>query len=170
MAATYPLYNNKWIIEANPDGHLINSTDKKEYEYLFWEGKFNYDKAHLNFNEGFVVTSEDALNFLQNSLTYIGLNAKEQNDFIVFWLPELKKHSYNFIHFRLNNDCEYFSTNVITPKPESELRLIMEFKPISNNISIPPQVLPKFHRNGFSVVEWGGIELTDVINIDNKKL
>jgi hypothetical protein len=169
IGTTYPLYNGKWIVDAYPDGHLINSSDNKEYYYLFWDGKFKYDRSHLNFNDGFIVSAKDALVFLQNSLTAIGLNAKEQNDFIVFWLPELQRHSYTYIHFRLNDDCAYFSTNTVIPKPESVLRVIMEFKPVNKYISIKPQILPEFKRTGFSLVEWGGIELTDDISIGNQK-
>lgn len=170
LTVTYPLYKNGWTVEAHPDGHLINAEDGKMYYYLFWDGKFKYDKAHLKFDDGFVVKQNGALTFLQNTLTQIGLNDKEQNDFIVFWLPELQKHPYTFVHFRLNEECEYISSNLVIPAPVSQLRLIMEFKPVSKNIYIRPQVIPSFKREGFVLVEWGGAEIKDEIIAGNQKL
>ncbi|MHC5076756.1 MAG: hypothetical protein ACYTFM_10040, partial [Planctomycetota bacterium] len=34
----FDLELDAWVVEAHPDGTLINSADGKEYPYLFWEG------------------------------------------------------------------------------------------------------------------------------------
>ncbi|MEI7477732.1 MAG: hypothetical protein WCJ81_04390 [bacterium] len=40
IVADYPAYDPQlsgWLVQASPDGTLINMKDKKEYSYLFWE-------------------------------------------------------------------------------------------------------------------------------------
>ena len=45
---------------------------------------------------------------------------------------------------------------VITPKPDSLLRVFMVYKPLQQKITVPEQELKPFTRKGFTVVEWGG--------------
>lgn len=158
LIADYPAYNyfmKGWSITAYPDGKIIN-TDGKEYSYLFWEGKpsipTNYDLS-----TGFVVKGEDTISFLQDTLSKIGLTPKEYNEFIVYWYPKMKDNKYNLIHFA---DKQYTDTAplVVTPKPDSMLRVFMVFKPLDKEINIKSQEIKPFERRGFSVVEWGGTE------------
>jgi hypothetical protein len=159
IIADYPIYDIKqkgWTVTASPDGKIIGA-DGKEYSYLFWEGEpaipINYDLS-----TGFIIKGEDTVRFLQESLSYMGLTPKEYNEFIVFWYPKMKDNKYNFINFAGE---EYTNTAplVITPKPDSMLRVFMVFKPLDKMIDIKPQELKQFNRVGFSVVEWGGTEL-----------
>lgn len=48
---------------------------------------------------------------------------------------------------------------LITPKPDSILRVILVFKPLKKYIEIEPQELKPFTREGFTVVEWGGTQV-----------
>ena len=43
-----------------------------------------------NYSEGFYVEDKDAIKFLEEKLSIIGLNDKEKNEFIMYWLPVLK--------------------------------------------------------------------------------
>ncbi|MFH1608507.1 MAG: hypothetical protein ABH951_00615 [Patescibacteria group bacterium] len=159
LIADYPEYNIEekgWTVIASPNGKLIGA-DGKEYSYLFWEGKptnqINYDLS-----TGFIVRGEDTREFLQNTLSKIGLTPKEYNEFIVYWYPKMKDNKYNLIHFAGN---EYTNTAplIITPKPDSILRVFMVFKPLTKETSINIQEIKPFIREGFSVIEWGGTEL-----------
>jgi hypothetical protein len=49
---------------------------------------------------------------------------------------------------------------MITPKPDSELRVFMVYKPLKKKIDLPEQKLQPFERRGFTVVEWGGSKVS----------
>ena len=155
LTYTYPDYNDGWDVTAKCDGTLINKEDNREYSYLFWEGV-----SYINWNieEGFVVKGEDTKEFLQEKLEYMGLTAKEYNEFIVYWLPKLQENKYNLIYFA----GEEYNENAkleITPTPDSILRVMMVYKPLDKHIEIKEQKLEKWERKGFAVVEWGGTEV-----------
>lgn len=103
----------------------------------------------------FFVTPDSALDFLEDKLNQIGLNDKEANDFISFWLPVLQRNQNSLVSFQFDN---YSSSHLlkIDPQPDSILRVFLAIRPIKNRLSIAPQELPRFNRIGFSVVEWGG--------------
>lgn len=156
LIATYPVYNSGWEVVASPDGSLLNKSDNQTYQYLFYEG--NYEKK-ISFDCGFSVPKELTIPFLQESLKKIGLIPREYNDMISFWLPELNKHEWNFIHFSINREYSAYSTLEVVPKPDSEIRVMMEFSGMNNKLDIPSQNLPSLERNGFTLVEWGGVEV-----------
>lgn len=150
-------------MQATPEGQLTNKSDNRIYEYLFWDGSYSFGESHYNYKSGFYVKSENTIEFLQTKLSYIGLNNKEINDFIVFWLPELSKNDENFIYFRINDNIDNSSVLDISPKPDSEIRLFMEFEKYRNQQKLPEQILPKLTRKGFTVLEWGGAEINTPI-------
>lgn len=150
---TYPEYEDSWAVTARPDGTLISETT--EYPYLFWEGNvMNYSPK---FDEGFLVSRKETVSFLEEKLKILGLNEKEQADFITYWAPQLIKNDYNIIKF----DTEEYATRVslnIEPKPDSMIRVFMIYKAANKNESIKKQELNGVERKGFVAVEWGGGE------------
>ena len=157
IKTTYPPYKSEWRVIAKPDGKLFDNKGR-EYAYLFWDGDYN-GKLSVNNKDGFVVSGDSTIQFLENSLDKIGLNPKEQNDFITYWAPKLNQNKYNYIHFRINNECNEIAKLEVEPKPESILRIYMEFQALDKKIYPKPQVFEKFIRNGFTLVEWGGVEI-----------
>ena len=152
IICTYPTYYEGWTVTAHPDGMLINQKDGKEYSYLFWEGNSNIE---YDMSKGFIVKGEDTAEFLRDKLEYIGLTPKEYNEFIVYWLPKMQNNPYNLITFQ----NEIYTDNAeleIIPEPDSILRVFMAYKPLKEVISIEEQTLEPIHRQGFTVVEWGG--------------
>lgn len=156
FTCTYPEYNNGWNVTAYPDGRLINKSDNDEYSYLYWEGE---GAIQYDFSSGFVVKSEDTAEFLKETLFYMGLTPKEYNEFIVYWLPIMQKNEYNLISFQTDN-YEESAKLEISPKPDSMLRVFMAFKEVDENTVVPEQKLEIFKRNGFTVIEWGGTEVS----------
>ena len=152
LTCTYPPLGNGWHVTAHPDGTLINHADKKEYSYLFWEGE---SATRFDMSRGFVVAGKDTATFLQEKLAFIGLTPREYNEFIVYWLPQMQDNPYNLITFQ-GKDYTDQAKLVITPSPDSLLRVFMVYKPLQNAIGVPPQELKPFTRTGFTVVEWGG--------------
>ncbi len=161
---TYPSYPEAgWKVTAEPDGTLW---DEKGMEYygLFWEGEPN---TALTANDGFVVAGKETAAFLEEKLAYLGLNRREANEFIMFWLPRMENNPYNLIHFS-GLDYEKSAELIITPKPETTIRVMMLTQPLSYKIQCPLQDLTslKKTRKGFTVVEWGGSVVAMVKTFD----
>jgi hypothetical protein len=151
---TYPSYPEAgWKVTAEPDGTLW---DEKGMEYygLFWEGEPN---TKLTAKDGFVVAGKETAAFLEEKLEYLGLNRREANEFIMFWLPRMENNPYNLIHFS-GLDYEKSAELIITPKPETTIRVMMLTQPLSEKIQFPLQDLTslKKTRKGYTAVEWGG--------------
>ena len=148
----------EWEVETNEKSEI--KYNGKKYSYLFWEGKSGLE---ANLTEGFIVEGNKSEEFLERMLEKMGLNEKERNDFIVYWLPYLENNSYNLISFQFNNYTELAQLN-IEPKPDHLIRIFMVSKPISdingiNDIKIKEQIIPEIKReelHGFVAVEWGG--------------
>lgn len=156
---TYPLYEDGWTVLAKPNGDLMNLKDSTQHRYLFWEGISDMSKQELKNTEGFIIDSEDIVSFLEKTLSHIGLNPIESNDFITFWAPRMILNKRCFIHFRINDNIRNTSFLEIDPKPESILRVFMEYTHQIPDWEIKEQSLPAFKRSGYSVIEWGGTEL-----------
>jgi hypothetical protein len=156
LTCTYPAYNSGWNVTAYPDGHLINHADNKEYSYLYWEGKSN---SKYDLSKGFVVTGKNTAAFLQKELAYLGLTPKEYNEFIVYWLPQMQDNPYNLITFQSKAYTDSAKL-IVSPKPDSVLRVFMVYKPLEKKIDLPQQTLQPFVRKGFTVVEWGGSQVS----------
>lgn len=158
LTCSYPKYENSWNVIADTDWKLIDTKTNKEFYALYWEGKF---KSTYNKNEGFCVPVDKTAEFLEEKLKLLGLNYKESNEFIMYWLPQLEKNKYNFIRFEsiefLNSD-EYMPLE-ITPAPDTLIRILMQYKPLSRPINVTEQILTTPKREGFVVVEWGGTKI-----------
>ena len=124
------------------------------YYALYWEEQKNHE---ITFDEGFYVEGKDAISFLEKKLSYIGLNDKERNEFIMYWLPILEKNGKNLIYFELTEERNSNSPITITPVPDSLLRIAMHVKKVDSKVSIKEQELETFTRTGFTAVEWGGV-------------
>jgi len=142
-------------VTAYPDGTLVDPATGLEYSYLFWEGIADVD---YDMSRGFVVKGEDTAAFLREKLSYMGLTAREYNEFIVYWLPQMQENAYNLIAFQTDAYTENAKL-IITPQPDSMLRVFMTYQPLEEPIEVEEQTLTPFAREGFCVVEWGGAKL-----------
>lgn len=158
LTTTYPVYDDDWEMTAYPDGRLIDLKDGKEYSYLFWEGEYNEEIAY-DMKEGFVIKGEDTADFLQDTLSRMGLTPKEYNKFIVYWMPRMQNNKYNLIHFASKEEYDNYARLTIEPEPDSILRIFMVYKVLDDWQEVKPQRVSPFVREGFTVVEWGGTKI-----------
>ena len=160
FSSTYPKYDEEegWNVIADTNGKLINKSNSKEYDSLFWEAYFTNPGFKLD--SGFVLSKEEVSNFLEDKLYYLGLRNQEITSFIQYWLPRLERSKYCIIKF-LSEEYENVSRLEITPKPDCIIRVYILMKNINERISIPLQSLENLHceRHGYSVIEWGGSDL-----------
>jgi hypothetical protein len=166
MTFMYPSYNESWKVTTNQYGSLNNNTDGKTYPYLFWEAKttdLNYLKAE-NKIPGFLVRTDTLVSFFENTLTSLGLNTKEQTDFITFWAPQMIDSKFVFIQYL---ETEQYNTEIapiqVTPSPDVLERIFMLYTPVDSpeeiTFQIQHQNLTPFERKGLVLVEWGGAEI-----------
>lgn len=153
LTTTYPKYDKEWVVMASPNGDLIDSNNKYYYA-LYWD-EVRYHE--VSFDEGFYITKENAVAFLEEKLTLIGLNAKERNEFIMYWLPILENNGQSLVYFELTEERELNNKLIIEPTPDSLLRVNIHIKKVNKKINIKEQKLESFKRVGFTAVEWGGM-------------
>ena len=156
FTTVYPKFNHKntWNVHAEPNGDIY--IKDKLYPYLFWEAD-SYNEQDTN--EGFIVSDEDAEKFLEEKLDILGLNDNEKTDFITFWLPVLLRNKLSLCTFQTEKFFKRFELN-ITPKPDSMIRIFLSIKKLDSPINIKEQKLEAVERKGFTVIEWGGINLS----------
>ena len=157
ITTSYPKYQNGWNVIAEPNGNLTEIETGKKLYALYWEGK--NVKPASNFNSGWCVKGEDVANFLEEKLNLLGLNDREAEEFIIYWLPKLESNTYNLIRFKAKEEIDTYMPLTITPQPDSIIRVVMEFKGVKQYKELKPQEITTPERNGFVVVEWGGTEL-----------
>jgi len=152
LQTTYPKYNTSWEVKAHPNGDLYDN--KGSYYYaLYWDEA----KVHsVDFSTGYYVEKDDAIEFLEKKLSYIGLSRREANEFIMYWLPVLERNGKSLVYFELTEERDSYNKINITPKPDSLLRVIIHIKKVDSKVDIPKQSLTKLQRKGFVAVEWGG--------------
>lgn len=153
LTTTYPKYKNNWEVVANKNGDLYDSNNKYYYG-LYWEES---GSIKVDFKEGFYVTKANAIDFLEEKLSIIGLNDRERNEFIMYWLPILEKNGKNLVYFELTDSRESYNKLIINPKPDSLLRIAIHVKRIDKKVNVKEQKLATFERKGFTAVEWGGV-------------
>ena len=156
LTAAYPTYGTGWDVIASPDGTLTDLETGREYYCLFWEG---ITDAEYDFSSGFCVPGEETEKFLEDALARLGLTDREANEFIIYWLPRMEENAYNLISFQTE---AYTESAVLTvdPVPDTLIRVFMAWKGMNEPAELPPQRLEAPERTGFTVVEWGGTELS----------
>ncbi len=153
LTTTYPKYKSNWEVVANKNGDLYDYNNQYYYG-LYWE---EIGSTNVDFSEGFYVTKDNAIEFLEEKLSIIGLNDRERNEFIMYWLPVLEKNGKNLVYFELTNSRENYNKLIINPKPDSLLRVAIHVKKVDKKTKIKEEKLTTFERKGFAAIEWGGV-------------
>jgi hypothetical protein len=162
---TYPAYKDGWNIQVKPEGGITDLATGKNYPYLFWEAESEnlFYQIHENTIPGFVINTDSTVQFLESTLTALGLNQTEQTDFITFWGPILQKQPYALIQFLVDDVYESQIAGLdISPKPDVIRRVYILCSPLTDTsvgMPVTAQQLNSFERFGFTVVEWGGSEI-----------
>ena len=155
LTHTYPAYREGWSVLAEPDGTLTDPATGRQYYCLFWEGQ---RQNAYDLSRGFAVKGEDTAAFLEDALAKLGLNEREANEFIVYWLPQMENNPYNIISFQ----TEAYTRGAelqIDPDPDTLIRVFMVWRASESYVNLEAQELTAPERTGFTVVEWGGSQI-----------
>lgn len=173
LTYTDPVYpQGGWQVMAKPSGelrYLGNSfADSKGtinyatgiFPYLYYEGKIA-DSAVVKPEKGFVKRYEELGTFFDELLPKLGLQEKEAQEFKQYWLKALQRSSYYFIGILPQEQINEQEPLSITPREDSLIRVRLYFESLDKpqRVQAPEIVTPQ--RDGFTVVDWGGIVKTD---------
>ena len=159
LRSVYPeLHDRKWHVAASPDGTLRDLATGKHYYGLFWESE---GWPVPGSDTGLVVRGGDFAETLDSLLERKGLNFREREEFVTFWISRLAGHPWVSIQF---HDQAFASSHPvrIAPTPDVFLRTFAVFQGRSQpRPMVPPRITP-VQRHGFVAVEWGGKELEPI--------
>ena len=166
ITCSYPKYTDYWNVLAYPNGDLIDLDTNRTLYSLYYEStcaiEFKIE------DEGFIVAGEDTAEFLEEKLELLGLNQREAEEFIIYWLPILQENEYNYIRFATYDEIEANMPLEINPEPDTLIRVLMTYKGLDEPIEVTEQILETPERTGFVAVEWGGTEIEYYIRSDVK--
>lgn len=184
LTTDIPTYNHGWKVLAQPNGQLTDlqpsATDcaafatpsfgseyavqacaSKQYPYLYWAGSGS-NAAYPVHTDGWVVAKADLSSFLNATLDAVGLSAQEKSDMLSYWLPELQQKNapYYKLDFLQTAEMNQIAPMRVTPAPNTTFRIFLDWAPLTAKpATLPmPQTLQKLVRNGFTLVEWGGLK------------
>ncbi|ELP89073.1 hypothetical protein EIN_165430 [Entamoeba invadens IP1] len=120
-----------------------------DFEYLFWESLFDVKL------EGFDVKVND-LSDVDKLMEKLGLNVKERNDFVVYWMKEMKKFQKMFV--RIVDRKQYEKLVPLNVKGfDNVMRIFVGFGECQEgNEYLSVQEVESVKRpQGKYVIEWG---------------
>lgn len=149
LIKTIPTYSNGWKVTAYPNGRIAGG-----YDYLFYEVSL---KTITIPKKGWIVEYKSLEKWFDIYLAKLGLNEKEMRGFEEYWLKELPYSKYYDIRLLSNTFLKKHMDFQIKPSPDTIIRLIFYFTPVSEKMSLVEPVVETPVRKGFTVVEWGGV-------------
>lgn len=162
MTVTIPKYPKAgWNVIADIAGNIQFAN--KSYDYLYWEAQIPDEKITVP-PEGYVVAYNNLEGFLPGLLSQLGLNNKERTQFTDYWTTVLPESPYYKIAVIPQTELDMIAPLSIFPSPQTTIRVTLHFTPIEQFETIPPPVITAIQRNGFTVVEWGGLFKRDKIH------
>lgn len=156
LSESAPTYKNGWNVVANPNGIIKDTKTNTLYNHLYWEGNVAGNMVPVSDE----VVEENSIHaYLEKSLKTLGLNSREIKDFENYWEPRLKTADYLQIVFYDANELNKNIPLTVSPKPETTIRVLMDYAPASSELKSkkPLKNYKTPERNGFTLVEWGGI-------------
>jgi hypothetical protein len=139
-----------WLVQAAPNGKINDI-----FDYLFYEASIN--KAFFQKNIAWVVHADTRKTDFEKILNLYGFNNKEKADFIEFWTKKLDVSKDYQVYPQETFIINQAMPVTINPQPQSISRIWFYFIEKSQEQVPEPGSTEKINRNGFTVVEWGGM-------------
>ncbi|MBR6866579.1 MAG: hypothetical protein IKM80_05035 [Bacilli bacterium] len=155
LTTTYPKYDGGWNIHLKEDGTFTIPGSDREYYALYYEAESTYE---CTFDEGFYVTKENAISFLEEKMDYMGFTNRETDEFIMYWLPILESNEKSLVYFEQTEERNEDAPLVFSTEPDTLIRTMIHIKKVDAATTIKEQALTHYERTGFTVTEWGGVE------------
>ena len=164
LTQTIPFYDDGWYVLGKPNGDIFDMRDGYiqdiPYDYLFWEAETDLSGLELP-DQGWVVAKGNLETWFSENLPLLGLNEKEKLQFMEYWMDRLTSHPYYEIKLLSSEFLAEHATLIINPQPDTLIRVIFFFRPLDEPMdeakALEPPVIDTPKREGFVVLEWGGI-------------
>jgi hypothetical protein len=164
LTYTDPIYDSKdgWIVGASPEGTLTTTYNLKPttYPYLYYESKIK-DEFIQKPQMGFVRKYEELPQFYSEILPKLGLNQKEANDFVEYWTKHLPASPYYFIGIVTKEQKDFIEPLEVIPPPDTSIRVSLFFESLDQPVQVLEPVIKTPKREGYTLVEWGGLVKRD---------
>jgi len=166
ITSSYPEYGDGWRVSAAPDGTLVDRKTGRSLYALYYEALLSENEAIGD--EGFVVSHDDLIPFLEERLAALGLTEREAEEMIVYWLPKMQSHDFCYVRFSLTEEEQRENALQIEPAPDHLIRIRMVWQGLDTGEAkevagrIREQRIEPVDRSaleGFVAVEWGGTEI-----------
>ena len=128
---TYPKYQDSWNIKVLKNGLLYDYKTERNYYALYYEA---IDNTIIDTTTGFVVKGSETISFLEEKLAYLGLNDREINEFIIYWIDKLEKNNYNYIYFRTIDEINQYMKLSFSKSVDTLIRVFMDYAPLEQEI------------------------------------
>ena len=176
-----------WNVKASPDGSLTCLTSNEQLNYLFWEATTTktmpstFDPSLFPFhpfvkNRAFVVPIDSFDVEFNELLKKTGMNVRDRQDFITFWLERIFQENKNFIKIQIATQQEYeLAAHLeIHPLPDTMFRVFACFQCVDDGMDVKlvstssieemsSMGIPILNsQRGFTVIEWGAMIVQDV--------
>ncbi len=178
-----PKYKKKkgWLVEAEPTGiisdlqpqytvckklpykkkgfeYALEACKINKYPYIYWDG-IQFSKKLPDKKTGFIVNRDNIVTFLTSKADELNFNTSEKKEFVKYWSSRMldTKWKYFRVYFLQNQEVDNYLPIKVTPEPLSSNRVQIIIRKGHKNEKIEEQKLIPIHREGFTLVEWGGI-------------
>ncbi len=102
-----------------------------------------------------VVAQKDLENWFNEYLPKLGLNKKEKEQFMEYWLERLQGQNYYEMKLLSRKFLEEHAKLTILPSPDTVIRVIFYFTPMDEYKTVKAPVIQTPEQKGFVVLEWG---------------
>jgi len=150
-----PYYGDGWSATAMPDGTLITSTGI--YDSLFWDGYGH--GAYPGITKGNFVSRANLEQRLVADMEHMGLNENEIVDFMEYWMPLMPDTDFVRLTWFNTAEMDELAPLELNFTPDSSIRVFLDFEGVDQPYDLTRQTLPSYERNGFTLVEWGGLRI-----------
>lgn len=154
-----PYYNpdSGWNVVAHPNGKMLSLHGW--VESLFWDGSGHGEYPAIT--SGTVVKTSTVEQTIRANLATLGLNQKETNDFLDYWMPLMPETEYVRLTWITTEAMNRLAPLELSVTPDTMIRVFLDYEGLDAPIAIPKQKLPTYQRSGFTLVEWGGLKIGD---------
>ena len=133
----YHCYCTYKILPDLAHRYVVQAYSRKPFQ------KGRYTDYQVDLSEGFIISKDKYIEFLEDKLEYIGLSDKEACDFISYWLPLMNEYEYCLVSFQKDyGEKVKIAYNI---QPDNELILFVAFKGLDKPIKIEEQDLSYYN-------------------------
>ncbi len=157
LESSIPDYTGKWQVTAQEDGTLITSEGER-YGYLFYESET--PGKYFQMDEGWLIGADTREEQYRAILSEYGFNETETQDFADYWVDKLSENIDYVMYPQMTEMVDEAMPVKITPQPDHVTRIWFVYQPYNGQEFAEAEAEP-FTREGYTVVEWGGIVLVN---------